>query len=480
MLSVRKKAGSRKSSRSSRKPTQKSGRKSTRVSRTRKSKSSRKSIRVSRTRKSKSSKKPIQKSSRKSTRVSRTRKSKSSRKSIRVSRTSRTRKSTSKSGRKSKSNIDWDKLEKRIETTFEFQCALSKNSRLFEFIVPSFIKITHLLYDALLIHVKNLNLKVNEDDAIEYIENLYYPMKKDNYILRPGIEVKGIVDAVINNKNITPFIEQSSLNQIMGAMYGWLSNPHLVYIVLKASLDPYYRKEYPSVYKQLIKTTQSFRSYISLPKKFSEFDLIEYIEKVKDYSIDSIDSSLVLRQKAKTNVLFDMLRKKGNASDREYIRVKRAAKGTTSTFKHVKEEPSCPKFTSVKKSLLVEGQEWYDSSTSLFGTIMNDFGRHHFAGPSGSSQIYLSIFFELLGVKKTRENVELLLLCIISDFVPLYHSLTEVIMVFSQDVKKKFGYKIYTIDMNTVKWLVTSLSKGRLPIPSRITPSFFDELISLI
>jgi len=62
----------------------------------------------------------------------------------------------------------------------------------------------------------------------------------------------------------------------------------------------------------------------------------------------------------------------------------------------------------------------------------------------------------------------------------LYHSLTEVIMVFSQDVKKKFGYKIYTIDMNPVKWLVTSLSKGRLPIPSRITPSFFDELISLI
>ena len=248
----------------------------------------------------------------------------------------------------------------------------------------------------------------------------------------------------------------------MGAMYGWLSNPHLVYIVLKASLDPYYRKEYPSVYKQLIKTTQSFRSYISLPKKFSEFDLIQHIENVKDYSIDS---SLVLQEKTKTNVLFDMLRNdkhdnpnaiaRRNISDREYI--KHPSKGTTSKFKYAKEEPSCPKFTSVKNSLLVEGREWYESSNSLFGDIMNEFGRHHFAGPSGSSQIYLTILFDLVGVKKTRENVELLLLCIISDFVPLYHSLTEVIMVFSQDVKKKFGYKIYTIDMNPVEWLVTSL-----------------------
>jgi hypothetical protein len=91
---------------------------------------------------------------------------------------------------------------------------------------------------------------------------------------------------------------------------------------------------------------------------------------------------------------------------------------------------------------------------------MKDYGRYNETGPSGTTQIYLTFVFDFLGVKKNRKNLELLLLCLIVDFVPIYHSLTEILIVFSQDIKKKFGYTLYTIDQNPVEWLIKSLFKG--------------------
>jgi len=70
----------------------------------------------------------------------------------------------------------------------------------------------------------------------------------------------------------------------------------------------------------------------------------------------------------------------------------------------------------------------------------------------------MNMVFGLFGnfIKPTPVNQKMLLLCIISDFVPVYHSLTEVLMIYSREYQNNpydSTFNVYTIDENPVKWL---------------------------
>ena len=154
-----------------------------------------------------------------------------------------------------------------------------------------------------------------------------------------------------------------------------------------------------------------------------------------------------------------------NLNNQEYIRTRRDKK--IGTYKHVTKVSTCPVFHTITDKetksnyniMMVNGDEWYEVvPNGLFQNIMTKYNRTCKAGPSGSTLMLMNMVFGLFGnyITPSERNQKMLLLCMISDFVPVYHSLTEVLMIYSREyiLDKPNPKFAYTIDQNPVEWLV--------------------------
>lgn len=98
---------------------------------------------------------------------------------------------------------------------------------------------------------------------------------------------------------------------------------------------------------------------------------------------------------------------------------------------------------------LVMGSTWYTiDDTNFFATLLSKYNRTHLAGPSGSSVLLHTLFFDLLGMPETRENQALMLSAIAGDYVPFFHTLTEILMSFSWEMNVP-----YTLDQDPVEYV---------------------------
>ena len=152
-------------------------------------------------------------------------------------------------------------------------------------------------------------------------------------------------------------------------------------------------------------------------------------------------------------------------NNQEYVRTRRQKSvNKDATYSRTTQQPKCPvlytdhlhdevsKITNTTV-LLVDGDEWYSvTANGFFKNIMEKRSRTWKAGPSGSTFMWMNMVFGLLGYAANDSNYKLLLLCIIADFVPIYHSLSEILMIYSREYPNIQSN--YNIDQNPIKWLM--------------------------
>lgn len=407
-------------------------------------------------------------------------------------------------------------IEQEIEHSYTFQCLLSKDDKLHRFIACLFIKLTMIVRDALMA----MDTSDNEQDKIQRVKGTllsYYRPDTyiDNtgtYVLKPGMlygprnrrQLKGFIDFIMVERDIERLISQIqdtfSMNEIMGAFYGVLVNPGVFTLIYRASI------EHPENSVLLMELNTKFeqvlsglKSVFALDKHFTHTDFIEMLRdddsvlqtnKTKDYNSNQVQvqtNAYKINKGFNHNIVLDMIflnpytrgqtmMLKTNLHNRDYVRDKttpnpyNAEKGNLPKSKI--KSPSCPTFYNVRnrdqKALdgniwLVQGDEWSQvKPNSIFAKVAQKYGRTVKAGPSGSTFLYMNMVFGILGVKPTPENHKLLLLSIICDFVPTYHSLPEVLMVYSQENIHINDSQRYTMSENPAEWVMKHL-RGLYP-----------------
>lgn len=436
-----------------------------------------------------------------------------------------------------KDNIDdkWLELERLIEhpsTGYEFQCALSNNSVLRGFMANILVKLTNILYDALVVEhfTKKIKKIRNNDDSkhrAEYDEQISQHLQRTSgtllmsavqsikfnydattkedqpnektYILKPGmagLTSNNVIEDILNGKILKDssnqtsnstgktakrqrnYLKDYSLSEIMGAIYGIVTHNGMFALIMKAHFHRHFHKKYIFIGKRVHAINNTLRTLFNLPTKFDERKLIALLEGVDVLRTNEKEEIAEVVKGGPLGVFLDMMIYnpfvnnhsivRRNITNQEYIRTRRQKGTSYESFSKTRPAPVCPVF-GIKyksdvvreyKSMLVDGDEWYTvSPTNMFSKMLKEYGRTVKAGPSGSTFMWMNLVFDLINMKKSRSNYELLLFCIIADFVPVYHSLTEVLIVYSQECE--FVRSPFTLDQNPIQWLSKQLVRDR-------------------
>lgn len=316
----------------------------------------------------------------------------------------------------------------------ELSCALKENKKVQDFLIKVLTKLVKKLIDF--------------GDDITSISNSMIEKYKDdtNYLIKPGLS-KSISLRVIryirekDYSNVKYLLKGTeNYHSVMGAIYG-LSNkfrPRFQEFILYC-IDT--NKKLKKVIENRIK------KIFCLPKTIS-WKTIKQIVGTKKSNMD-IYFSMILDA---TDCPESNFRR--NLAKASYIRS--CANEYEMYIKDPKEPGNCHKdITNNPKAQIITANTWYNINGTFFQNIMNYYGRDSIAGPSGSVIILYDFVFRLLDLKETRKNKLLILCCSIADYIPYYHSLTEILISFSNEIK--LGY---TIDKDPVNFTKKILSKA--------------------
>ncbi len=364
----------------------------------------------------------------------------------------------------------WSFNESLAEGT-QLSCVLSKNSYLLNFMQNIFIKLTRLMYGSFCVFPNKdiTHYKEVHENALKDILNKFKPMYDREYLLRPGLDNMSdeVLLAILNNiieEGCDERLNKFSLNQLMGAVYGVSTDRTIIGKILIASMFKEFRAAFDSTNKNVharsIKdVVELLRSIFGIPITFSKESVIRTL------GYPSADNQLI-------TLLLDMMVYKfhgknisivrRNLNNLPYIRVRSDKQQTE--YKEATNLPFCPTFhkKNMKNPLkIVHGNSWYYvPNESIMRKFMKMFGRKVKAGISGSTLMWMNLCFHVIGIEETRENLELLLFCIISDFVPKYHSLAEILLVYSNESPYTENHP-YLINEPSIRWLIYELERGR-------------------
>jgi hypothetical protein len=359
----------------------------------------------------------------------------------------------------------WKDIENLAEGT-AVSCMLSKHPFLLTFMQYIFVRLTRVMYGAFSLFSEHKRTKDIHADAIQQILAKYKPLYDREFLLRPGLDsvsddilIELIEEIVQGDCNFTS-LHHFTLNQIMGAVYGVSTDRLIIGKILLASTFTEFRKVFSTDVhpKTLQHITETIKTIFGVPSSFSRFDLLHLIGyPTKENTLVTMLLDMMVYKLHGKSV--SIVRR--NLNNLPYIRIRSDKQQTE--YKQYSSLPYCPLFhTKNSKELkLVHGNSWYYvPNGSIMRRIMRLYGRKVKAGISGSTLMWLNLCFHVVGIEETRENIELLLLCIISDFVPRYHSLSEILMVYSKESQHALNHP-YFIDESPIKWLIDELQAGR-------------------
>jgi len=113
-------------------------------------------------------------------------------------------------------------------------------------------------------------------------------------------------------------------------------------------------------------------------------------------------------------------------------------KNRSSILKRIKE---CDK-TSISDAdyndyRIYDSRNFYKIDTKMpYAKIMNKFGQAYLGGPSGSTSILYISLFHFYSFPETKDNKILLLCVIIADYIPLWHTLSEILLSSNVELEK--------------------------------------------
>ena len=89
---------------------------------------------------------------------------------------------------------------------------------------------------------------------------------------------------------------------------------------------------------------------------------------------------------------------------------------------------------------------------SPYSEIMKEYGEPYLGGPSGSASILFTVLFEFYGYPKNKTNKIMLLCLIIADYIPLWHTLPEILLSTNIEVESETTPS-YTINKESVHYV---------------------------
>ena len=330
---------------------------------------------------------------------------------------------------------------------------------------------------------------------------------------------------IIFNEIIENIQNTYPLAAIMGSLYGVTNHPTIFLIIY---LGQIYNKDIAQQIGDMPFVLHNFTNLFSLPKTFDKVQFIKFLQRIipnlpLEYSQTTIVLPRVLRTKTNVGVpssvspeatanlcdetkidvnihkfLLDLFTESSHGisnrmfSNKPYLR--NSVKNLPDNYRfdpdEVELEPMCPKYVTGdgivnewkrgnKDIFFIKGNVWYPvHQSSLQRRLFELFGQKVMAGYSGSTFMLINFCVNLLSINLKENKIlqKLLLLCLIADFVPIYHSLPEVLIVFTQELFTTDD--IYTIDQNPLAYLFTFLNDGKTAMNAAISINK-DELDSL-
>jgi len=300
----------------------------------------------------------------------------------------------------------------------DFSCFLQKQPYLYKFALK-------ILYYSILSYSK-----VKTKKELSKIIQIQYDLNDKNIIIKQGfssdesLKIINLICSVNYNKYILKIGKKYNFHQIMGAFYG-LTNlrNHLDYIEYKIT---------KSLKLQNYFMTQLKKNF-NLPSSIEWNTVKEWLKDNEQlyYEILSIGINCpesIYRRGIKD---FPFIRNKIN----ERI------------LYHPQTNNDCHSSLVKNGTYITKGSSFYQIDKNMFyHKILSHYKRPIQAGPSGSSIASFLLVFLFVDLEKTKKNMLKLLLCIIADYVPYFHSLTEILMTYSFEIGLK-----YKIDKDPVK-----------------------------
>lgn len=393
-------------------------------------------------------------------------------------------------------------MEHKIDTGFELQCKLSRCTKVMEFMKRVFFKFVQLFYSGLYVYAQKKGFVENlQQIVVNTIASYFEPEEKGQssnkkFILKPGIhDARVLIKLIIESTDMTEQIEREfmkySMSELMGSLYLFCTKSLAYDILLQAYLISL-ETDSPSKQhmflrdnlKNVFDLKEVLDNYFGLNGEFTLKDLAELDVEVKvrldnnKFIIQETDKRLLLSLMVNNTLSNESdtklitIPRVGDLNNKDFVR-KRKDRPTSNEYQYnnIIPMPSCPRFYSHKnresrritdQTFMVKGDEWYNLTTDgFFKKIMDQHGRTSLAGPSGSTVMWIVFVFGLLRFdKKDHETCRRFLCCVICDFVPIYHTLSEVLIVFSRELAPK---KPYYINDSPLKWLYSYLLQENIP-----------------
>ena len=340
-------------------------------------------------------------------------------------------------------------------------------------------------------------------DITQNIVNIDKPGIHFNKDILKNFVSKIIKDEPLNDEFLVYLNNNIPLSVVMGAIYGVITNP-AIFLLFYISYSINNSLQQALSGSDLKNILPRFINLYGLPDNFSKTDFFNLLyEIIPNLPIDvtialPIDATIAVNpvdKQPETIIRFiksyrtqdknptinknihafilDLFTENSksiinrNFSNKEYLRQRIERKPNEVTKKITRKAPACPKyyynndriikeqnrmFTSKSKPVdpfyITLGQNWYPvNNNSLQRGIFKLYGRSVNAGYSGSTYMWINFITNLLGINLNDQYLQrIVLLGLISDFVPFYHSIEEVLLVYFKEI----GNHIYTLDKSPI------------------------------
>lgn len=412
-------------------------------------------------------------------------------------------------------NMNYKKLDKSINelknNSYLFQCVISDNHDVKTVISYLFIYCTKLLYFSIKnllfqsdnLYFKKLTFLQKQDFIMDILNTIYTFQLKNKFLFKPGIAFDKEQSHHLTHKSILPFIIQyidhedkpfktlpelvSVLNtypllSLTGALYGVAQNPTLFLLIYTAYLNN-------TTMKHILQSSKCpdiihiFRNMYGLPNHFSEHDFEKLIKQIIPFFpmskttiqkheiyefVKGISDKKYIEKMEDQGInpnmhhfLFDLFFAdvksiaKCFLNNKPYLRLFRghneSDKAEASSYVTVS-PPTCPKIVDEKNVKVITAKQWFTlPKSSLQYHLFGMYDRTVNVGYSGSSMVMMNMIKSLMGISMTEPVKKCLVLMLLADYVPLWHSLPEVLVVVTSEYESSIGR--YTLDQSPTEYL---------------------------
>ena len=311
-----------------------------------------------------------------------------------------------------------------------------------------------------------IKIGMKDADIIKYLSVAIGTYKDEKYVARSGlhqVKAEALFAAIKRSdlERVSPeaneILSGMGLNQLMGSIYDFSRGGE--FLIRYFDYDESLQRDLIHFVSNIFNVELTYQEIKELlpQMKGNEFLLLDFV-------VYGISPNL------------DSLYRK-NLANNLYIREKDFAYRTALISPDNLKQGDYTRDSGLDRIMM--GNAFYKiNENSVFALFMKKFGRKYQAGPSGSCILMHVLLFDLLKIEKSISNRMLLLGCCIGHYVPYFHSLTEILLSYSNEIFPDF--KKYKINDDPLVYTLNVLTRAGLrglpsTVPLRPLPAFLHD-----